>query len=125
MAVRKEKVTVTLAGSAGSASGNVDTPVVLSGKVLAVHIDVGSQPNTLDVTVKATDPELTILTDSDISASDWYYPRAEAQDTAGTALEFGTDLPIPVEIPVDGYINIAGAQGDAGTFVVSLLIDES
>lgn len=123
--VRKISIEVTLAGAAGSATGSANSARVLSGKVLAVHVDVGSQPNTFDVTVKATDPDLTILSDSDVSASAWYYPRAEAQDTGGAALVFAGTDPVPVEIPVDGYITVTGAQGDAGTFTVTLLIDES
>lgn len=122
--IRKIKVTVTLAGSAGAASGNGNFSTPLNGRVLAVYIDPGSQPSTLDVTIKATAPDMTILTATDVAAAAWYYPRTQVQGPTGTGLTYDGTRTVNEALPVDGEINVAGAQGDAGTFDVYLMLLE-
>ena len=60
--LRKESVTVTASGTAGSATGNASTDRELHGYIYAVHLDFTSGiSTTTDITVTQASPSLTIL----------------------------------------------------------------
>lgn len=117
--IRKIQLTVTLTGATGSAR----TVAPVSGRVLGVHVAYTGQSGTCDVTVAAELPALPILALVDANTSGWFFPRDYACDTAGAELTFDATEPVPVEIPVDGYIGVAVTGGSAGSVVVTLLIE--
>jgi hypothetical protein len=111
-------ISVTVAGSAGSATGSTTSERPLNGRVLAVHIDYTSQPATADVTIISTQPTQSILTISNANTDAWFYPRVEMDTLTGTAATGVYDA-----IPVAAYINVAVAGGDPGSVVVTLLVE--
>lgn len=122
--MRKVSISPALTGTAGAATGNEEMRYPLNGRVLAVHIDVGTQPATLDVTIKVVDHDLPVLTLENVGASGWYFPRIGVHSTAGAALEYAEGAPMCEAIPFCGYVNVAGAGGNAGSFTVTLLIED-
>lgn len=122
--VRKIEVEVTVAGSAGSATGSAQTSTPLSGRVLAVHLDYTTQAATADVTVKALEPDLAILTVTNANTDAWFYPRTQIQDAAGVGVTFDGTNEVYEAVPVDGYIEVSVAQSNAGTVVATLLVEE-
>ncbi|MCK6578111.1 MAG: hypothetical protein L6Q98_08420 [Anaerolineae bacterium] len=121
--IRKILVTPTLAGSNGSASGSKSTDAPHNGRLVGVHVAPGDQPNTLDVTIKALLPDQTLLTLTNVSAAAWYYPTVQVSGPTGAALTYNGTQTVNAPAPLEGYINVAGAQGNAGTFDVYLLIE--
>lgn len=121
--IRKEKVTPTLAGSNGAATGNLSTTGPHNGRLVGVYVNPGDQPNTLDVVVKVLLPDQTLLTLTDVSAAAWVYPTVQVAGPTGAALTLDGTRTMNVPAPFEGYINVAGAGGNAGTFDVYLLIE--
>lgn len=118
--MRTETITVTLTGADGSASGNKTSTHPVSGIPMGYKVDVGTQPNTLDVTITTpNEPTATLLTLTNVAASAWYFPRYAAHGNTGTAS--ATDL---VYHPVNDHIKVAGAQGNAGTFTVYVMYQD-
>lgn len=122
--IRTEKLTVTTSGSNGNATGSGQTGVI-SGRILAVHIDFTSEPNTTDVTIAtAHAPILTFLTITSSNTDAWYYPRAQVHGLTGTALTFDGTRTVNEPVPVDDHISVTVAEGDnAGTVAVTILYE--
>lgn len=107
----------TAAGSAGSATANQDTPIVVEGLVVGIYIRYNDSPpaGTTDVTIKTkgSNPpsyNLLVLTNA---ATDGYFPvRKQAVDPTGTAITGVYDL-----LFVHDVLNIAIAQANAGDSV--------
>lgn len=119
MATKYELVTVTVAGSAGSATGSATTRPV-TGLLLGVYVDYVTQPATTDVTIAtagSTAPALTLLTLADKNTDGWFFPRRAIHDTAGAAQ---TQYDIA---PVADAITVSVAQGDPGSVVVTLMYE--
>lgn len=117
--IRTYSVSVTVAGSAGSATGSGDTGRPVNGKVVGVYVDYTSQPATTDTTITDGQSQ-AILTLTNNNTDGWYYPRTQTDDTAGSAISAQYDF-----LYVDDYVTVAIAQGDAGSVAVTLLVDES
>jgi hypothetical protein len=116
--IRTQQVTVTTTGSAGSASGNANSGL-MSGKLVAIHLDFTSQPATTDVTVAtAHAPIRTLISVSNTNADGWFYPRVAVQDTSGAAITFDGTHGIYEAIPVNDYITVSVAQGDPNVAAV-------
>jgi len=112
MTIRTQQVTLTPVGVAGSATANGQTGVI-SGYVVAVHLEFTTQPATADVTIATVNaPIKTILTITDSATDAWYYPRHLVHGETGTALT-GTAGGDRTPIPVDDHIKVTIAQGDA------------
>lgn len=120
--------TATAAGSAGSATASVVGTQQLTGILKAVKVvQAGTPAATTDITISisdgATSMTLLTLTDSN-TASAWYFPRAAASSQTGVALTFDSTEPYPVEIPLNGGLTVALAQGDpAQTCIVTLMYE--
>lgn len=111
MTIRTQQVTLTPAGSAGSATANGQTGVI-SGEIMAVHLEYTSQPATTDVTIAtANAPVNTILTITNAATDGWFYPRHVVHGETGTALT-GTAGGDRTPVPVDDHIKVTIAQGD-------------
>lgn len=100
-------------GANGSATGTSTSARPLSGALKAIKVVQGATPAaTTDITITlsngATTVTLLTITNSN-TASKWYYPRALAQGTDGADLTgwYG-------ELPLDGYVTAAMAQGNSG-----------
>lgn len=118
--IRKETVTVTVAGSAGSATGSAKTVRAVEGRVVAVHLDYTTQPATTDVTLAtANAPVLTVLTVGDANADGWFFPRQLMDGTNGADLT-GVYEPLPVA----DNLTVSVAQGDPGTLAATILWDD-
>lgn len=112
------QLTATTTGVAGSATGTATTANPIFGRVWAVHVDYITQPATADVILKATGPDQTILTLTNANTDGWFYPRRVVDTTAGAAAAGVYDT-----FAVHGNINVAVAQGDAGSVVVTILVE--
>ncbi len=118
--IRKETVTVTVAGTAGSAAGSGKTARPVEGRVLAVHLDYTSQPATTDVTLATQNaPALTVLTVSNANADAWFFPRQLMDGTNGADL---TGIYEPLAVSDHLVVNVA--QGDPGSVVATILWDD-
>lgn len=125
--IRHEQLTVTAAGSAGSATGSATTGKPLAGKLLAVHLDYSaSMAATSDVTLTCTiqGKALTLLTVSDNATDGWYFPRTQADSDAGAGLTFDGTRVVPVAFPLAGYVSAAVAQANANDAAVVTLVYE-
>lgn len=118
MCMRTYKITVTIAGAAGSATGTATSIRPINGELYGIYLDYTSQPGTTDVTITSTNPTQTLLVRSNSGTDGWFYPRVTICDTAAGALLFYE------EAPIDAYVNVAVAQGDPGSLDVYLLVDE-
>lgn len=116
--IHSYKISVTTTGSAGAATGSGSSTRPVNGRLLAVYIDYTSQPATADVTITSTDPTQTLLTRSNSGTDGWFYPRVLLQDTAAANLTAVYDAP-----PIDAYVSVSVAQGDAGSVDVTLLVE--
>jgi hypothetical protein len=121
--IKTEIVTVTVAGSAGSAVGNADSRRPLNGRLIAVYLDYVTQAATADVTITTKKaPVKTLLTVTDSATDGWYYPRYVVHSEAAAALT-GTSGGDRTEHPLDDYINVAVAQSDAGSVIAYFLYE--
>jgi hypothetical protein len=110
----EEVVRVTTTGSAGSASGNADSPAMM-GFLLDIYLDYhASAASTTDATIAFAAPargNIAVVTDNktDILIA----PRMKLVDNAGAAITNSND-----KFPLNGKINVALAQCDALTDAV-------
>lgn len=119
MSIDRVRLTATVAGSAGSATGTATTGArPIFGRVRAVYVDYITQPATCDVTIKATGPDQTILTLTNANTDGWFYPRVLVDDTAGADLTAIYDA-----IPISGPLSVSVAGGDAGTVDVYVVVE--
>ena len=117
--IRTHKVTITLVGAAGSATGTATTPEPVNGLLKGLYIARTGQPATVDVTISTQQvPVKTLLTASNLAADAWYYPHSQGQDGTGTAI-----AGVYFQHAIDGYLSVLCAQGDAGTVTVYALIE--
>jgi hypothetical protein len=122
MAIRKIAFSATLVGANGAAVGSAT--VLVNGRIVGVYLAVGDLPNTTDVTIKGIAPDQTILTITDLAASAWYYPRSGVHGATGAALTYDGTRTVNEAIPVDGYVTISGAQGNAVVMAGFLLVED-
>ncbi len=123
MAIYTEIITVTTAGVAGSASGNNTSRKPINGKLVAFYVDYVSQPATCDVTITTPNaPIKTLLTITDTNTDGWFYPRYIIHSEAAVALT-GTAGGDRSMHPLDDYVKVAVAQGDAGSVIVYVLYE--
>ena len=119
--IRKQQVTVTTAGANGSATGSGTTAKPLNGRLLAVHIDYTGEPATCDVTIATVGtPVRTLLTKSDSATDAWVYPRVLVQGVTAADLTAIYDT-----FPIDDYLSVSVAQGDAAGTVICTFFVES
>lgn len=116
MSVRSQEIEVTVAGSAGSATGSANGQAPLCGMLKAIYVDYTAQPATCDVTITSNGQAVLTLTNANTDG--WFYPRTQIDDVAGAAISAQYD-----SIPIDDYISVAVAQGDAGSVTVKVLIE--
>lgn len=119
------KITVTVSGSAGSATGSSQTRLPVNGKIAAVYVDYTSQPATTDLTLKTAgnnSPAQTILSLTNANTDGWFYPRAALHKNDGTALSYDGTNPVTDEFPVDDYLTVTVTQGNAGSVDVWVLV---
>lgn len=118
--IRKETVTVTVAGSAGSATGSGKTARAISGRLLAVYLDYTSQPATTDVTVATQEaPTLTALTVSNANTDAWFFPRQLMDGTTGVDL-----TGVYEALPIADHLVVSVAQGDPGSVAATIVWDD-
>jgi hypothetical protein len=111
-------LSVTAAGSAGSASGTgYSNPV--SGEVLKAYVDYTGDTNTIDVAlVDESDPaaeEIVTLDDNDTGTV--LYPRRVLETNDGTDLTYDGTRKVYGPYVVHGRLKLTVAQADAGDVV--------
>ena len=122
--VEREQISVTTTGGDGAAVGNGVSLNVISGRVLAIHLDYhASAPATTDVTVTELDaPTQTILSEANVNTDGWYYPRQRSHDNAGD------DQPVEVVEPfvMNDHLKVAvaGCNALTGAVVATVLWEE-
>lgn len=112
------KLTATVTGTAGSATGSALTTRPIFGRVRAVYVDYVTQPATCDVTISSTGPTQTILTLTNANTDGWFYPRRVVDTTAGAAA-----AGVYETFAVAGPLSVSVAQGDAGSVDVTILVE--
>ena len=117
--MEQHTVTVTVTGTAGSATGSGATTVPVYGKLYAVHLDYIDQAATCDVTVTTGSPAQTLLTVTNANTDAWFYPRVQVDSDAGAPIADEYDV-----APVSGYVTVSVAQSNAGSVVATLLIED-
>lgn len=118
--LKEYKIVVTVAGSAGSATGTAKSDYPVCGLLYSIGVDYTSQPSGCDVTVaSAANNALarTYLTLTNANTDTWADVRVQAKDTSGTAItgEY-------TNIPINDYVTVTVAQGDAGSVTVYLQV---
>lgn len=122
--IQQLQVTVPVAGSSGSATGEAVTSRPVSGRLIAVHLDYVSQPATADVTLSTVSaPVQTILTLTDANTDGWFYPRVGVVGPTGAALTYDSSEPVAEPAVVNDYLKVAVAGGNAGSVVATLYIE--
>ena len=107
-------------GSAGSATANQTSSIIVKGKVLAIYLEyLGSPPaGTTDATVATAGvsalPAATLLTITNSATNAVFYPRVAVHDTAGAGVTYdGTnEIYEPQYIHDKVKVTIAGANAD-------------
>jgi hypothetical protein len=112
------QITVTAAGSAGSASGSAYSPHV-SGEILKVHVNYTGDTNTMDVAlVDEGDPaaeEIINLDDQDTDLT--LYPRRLTEANDGTDITYDGTRKVYAPYAVHGRLKLSVAQADDGDIV--------
>ena len=99
-------------GSATVTSAITDWSAPVEGQILGVAVDLVSQPNTVDVTIKHPNAAgANILALANMSADAFHVPGKFSVDAAGSALS--SDV-TPQKFVAFGYPEVVIAQGDAG-----------
>ena len=106
--IRRETVIVTGAtGGSGAATASAVTTKVVSGRIIAVHLEyTDSPPATSDVTIEEANlsPALPVLTVNNANADGWFYPDNTSVNS---------DV-VPVVVDDHLEVTIAGANNDDG-----------
>ena len=111
-----EVVTVTIAGSDGSATGSA-TSNAMVGFLLDIDLNhVTNAAATTDVTVAHVSPAFTILTKSDSAADARFVPVDTLQTTAAAT----TDPDGYERIPLSGPVTVSVAQANAGSLIATI-----
>lgn len=125
MAVRRTTLTATGAtGGAGTATATATTQIPIDGEILAVHLAYLDAPPaaTCDVTLVegGVTPSQTILSIANAATDGWFYPMAQAKNTAGTDL-----TGMGRELYVGGNLTLTIAQAnDADGVTATILWDD-
>ena len=124
--ILKETMTVTTAGSAGSAAGTAYSKNVLTGYVHAAYIDFDTAcPATTDVTLAAGHaPTESILSLLNGTVDKWVYPRRALHDYLGSAIyyEAAGSAPIYDRYMVVDHVSVIVAGCDAITDAVAITL---
>ena len=122
--IKRTTVTVTGAtGGAGVATANLDTSGVVDGYIIAIYLEyTGTPPATSDVTIAEAnnDPAIPVLTLTNANTDGWFYPRAAAVDTSGSAITNSNE-----SIAVSDYLNVLIAQANDADGVTATIVWES
>jgi hypothetical protein len=99
---------------------------VARGNIKAVYVDYDSTAPSGTTLVLSDNEGQTILTLSSVNTDGWYYPRANAQTSAGVDRVFiASGQLIPVEFTVFSQLKaVITSGGDAKTFKAVILVEE-
>ena len=123
--IKREKITITTTGSAGSASGSATTSAVICGQIVRVDVDYhASTPATADITLKEVDDQIdtSVVTKADSTTDAQYYPTVQLTASDGTARTMDGTRPLVNYYPVCDRMIASLAQGDALTGAAVVMI---
>ncbi len=89
MSLRRETVTITALGGAGTSTGTGFTKDVVNGRVVGVYADYdAAAPATVDITITEAQfvPALPVLTATNLNTDAWFFPEEQAVNAAGVAI---------------------------------------
>lgn len=118
--LRAHTVTVTTTGSAGSATGNADSPV-FTGEIVGIYLNWhASAPATSDVTITDKRSGVEIASEDNNVADKFIAPVIFGEDNAGAGL---TGDVTPQRYSVDQGVNVSVLGSDAltGALVATIL----
>lgn len=116
--IRTYRVSVTVDGIAGSASGSASTYRPINGIITGVKLEFNSQASTADTVITDEDGQ-TILSLTNVNTNGWYYPHPEIHDNTGAELNKQT-----CPYTVNSYLSVAVSQSNAGSVDVTFLVNE-
>ena len=125
MGIKYERISVAVAGSAGSATGSA-TSRPITGRVLEVHVAFTTQPATADTTIQTagtTHPALPLLTLTNVNTSGWYLPRKPVHNDAGAAVTYNGTQAVAEPAVIADAITVSVAQGDPGSVAVTIVYE--
>ena len=123
MAPVEVKIAVTTTGTAGSATGNTTSEILLQGYLLGFRVDYhATAPSSTDVVITSVlptgQPADTLLTLTDVNTDIPYRPvQRLVYDNTNTVTEFYTSTPLP-----NHKINVAVAGSNALTNCVTVWV---
>lgn len=123
MITRKILTTAAAVGSAGVATGTITSTDYINGTIRAIYVAyLGSPPGaTTDLTIAgASTPAIPILTITNAATDAWFYPMAQAQNTAAATI---TNQGAPVV--VDDRIVVTMAQANAADYATVTILYET
>lgn len=113
MEIVTEVVRVTTTGSAGSATGEADSPAMV-GELVDIFLDFhASAPATTDTTVKFKERADNVLAVANSTTDARFHPRAKPVDNANAAITDAHD-----KFFLNGALTVSLAQCDALTDAV-------
>lgn len=119
--IYRDEIQVTgAAGSDGVATASGFSSRGICGTICAVHVAyIGSPPGTTDVTIAEANnsPAVTVLTLTNANTDGWFYPVAQADTPAGSAIS-AEYIKLAVADTIE--VTIAGANADDGCTVTIL-----
>lgn len=121
MAIKRTQVTASpSAGGAGTSTATANTSVPIEGEILAIHLAYLDSPpaGTTDVTIAEAGPtpQQTILTVANAATDGWFYPMAQAKNTAATDI---SGMGRPLKTACNLSVTIAQANdGDGVTATI-------
>jgi hypothetical protein len=123
--IKRTTVTVTGAtGGAGSATANADTDIIVDGYIVAVYLEYTDSPPgaSTDVIIEEANnsPAVSVLTVTNAATDGWFYPRAAAVNTAGSAITNSNE-----KIATSDYLNVSIAQANNDDGVTATIVWES
>lgn len=112
------KITVTLAGADGSATGATTSSDVILGELVGIYLDYTSEPATCDITITtASTPARTLLTVTDNATDGWYYVAHTLVSAANTTISDGHR-----PFYLGDKITVSAAQGNAGSVIAYIQV---
>lgn len=120
--LKRERLTVTTAGSTGSASGSATTSAIVRGEIMRIDVDYGSLTTTTDITITQANELVSapIVAKQNSATDATYYPSVILTDNGATSRTFDGTRPVVRPFPVNDLLSVSVAQTTAATPAITI-----